>query len=198
MTSEALPLYMPDSVKHELQAARNGATKSDNAFLEQLIEGYKWQLYVLNAIQSHGYWGTVHPLRIRPDFADRADYSDAYDILVGSAPHGTSVQWMHHHDVKARTRSFETPEDFPFPTVIIEPASRFHSRGDTLPDYFTHVSRYTGKIIVVPTDDVSKWDIEYKKGRKYITAPKELCVSFDDYITNLPSKPLLQVYPEST
>jgi len=187
---EHIPLFLSDEVRKQIEQAKQGADDSDHRFIDHLVSGYKWQLYVLNAIQSQGYWGTVHPLQVRPDFGQRDDYSDAFDILVGPSPHQIGVQWTHNLDVKARTRAFESPEDFPFPTIIIEPASRFTARGELLPTHFAMVSQYTGGIIVISSESARDWSTEYKKGRKYITAPKESFMSFDDYIASLPTLPL--------
>lgn len=187
-----IPLFLPERAKKEIEKAKQGADDSDHRFIAHLLEGYKWQFYVLNAIQSHGYWGTIHPLYVRPDFEKRADFSDEFDILIGPVPiNGDGIAWIHSVDVKARTRSFNGPEDFPFPSIIIEPHSRFKSRANVLPDYWAHVSQYTGGIIFISKDTVKDWSIESKRGRDYITAPSEHFLSLDQYIEQLPTKPLV-------
>lgn len=189
---EHIPLFLPERVYEEIEKAKQGADDSDHRFIASLLEGYKWQFYVLNAIQSYGYWGTIHPLYIRPDFEQRSDFSDAFDILVGPHPHsGNGATWVHSLDVKARTRLFNSPADFPFPSIIIEPHSRFKARKDILPDFWAHVSQFSGGIIFVSKESVSDWDIENKKGRDYITAPKKHFLSIDQYIEQLPTKPLV-------
>ena len=181
-----IPLHLPNATKQQITKAQTDATDSDARFVSQLLDGYKWQLYVLNAIMAYGHWGCIHPLHVRPDFESRGRYSDAYDILIGSHPNATNA-WSTNIDVKARTRAFETPADFPFPTVIIEPKARFDKRAGVYPDYWAHVSQYTGGIVLVGSTGIQSWDIETKRGREYITAPVKDCLSLEDFISSLPS-----------
>lgn len=180
-----IPLKLPEETYKQIKEAQKDATDSDARFVAQLVDGYKWQLYVLNAIMAHGHWGCIHPLHVRPDFESRANFSDAYDVLIGSHP-DDPTRWTRDIDVKARTRAFDTPADFPFPSVIIEPKTRFDKRAGSYPDYWAHVSQYTGGIVFVGSEGIKDWDIETKRGREYITAPVKDCLSLEEFISSLP------------
>jgi hypothetical protein len=185
-----IPLHLPHETQNQIDKANKDATDSDARFVASLLDGFKWQLYTLNAIQAYGHWGCIHPLHVRPDYQSRGSFSDSYDILIGSHPDAVRT-WTYDIDVKARTRAFDDPKSFPFPTIIIEPLSRHKSRRGDLPDFYAHVSQYTGSIIFVPTSGQSEWDIEKKRGREYVTAPVSQFLSLEDFVSALP-EPLVQ------
>jgi hypothetical protein len=184
-----IPLYVPEQSKEMMDEALDSATPSDKAFLRKLADGYRWQVYVMSALQSYGYWAQVHPLRVRPSAEKHADYSDSFDIKIGSGP-SYLEPWERSIDVKARTRTFDGPETFPFDTVIIEPTARFNRR-DLHPDCWCMVSQYNAAMIFIPSDNHEEWATEYKKGISYKTAPREEFLSLEQYIGTLPESPLL-------
>ena len=162
--------------------ARSSGDKYDDAFLNSLFDGFRWQAFVLHAIQSYGHWGQLHPLRVRPDRGSRADYSDAFDLLIGSCPYSTGPTWCVEIDVKARTREFTTPDSFPFPTIIVEPKSRYDKR-DKVPDWYAMVSQVNHGMLFLPGS--VPLSLETKRGREYYTAPKEEWFTLEGFLDKL-------------
>ena len=185
-----IPLHIPSEAGDQLEEAKGNATRSDTNFLNKLVEGYKWQVYALCAIQSYGFWGAVHPLRVRPDASKRGAYGDEYDILIGpkaSRDDGVSSDWIKEVDVKARTRTFTTPDSFPFDTIIIEPTARLEKRGESMPDYWCMVSQFNGALIFINYEDTAaRWGQEFKKGIRYTTAPRECFLTLGQFLEELP------------
>jgi hypothetical protein len=185
-----IPLHLPSEAGEQLKAAKGNATRSDTNFLNKLIDGYKWQVYALSAIQSYGHWGAVHPLRIRPTASERSEYGDEYDILIGpkaSRDNGVCSGWVKEVDVKARTRTFTTPDSFPFDTIIIEPSARLARRGQSVPDYWCMVSQFNGALIFINYEDTAMhWSQESKKGIRYTTAPRECFLTLGQFLEELP------------
>lgn len=178
-----IPFYLPEEATKQLEEAEENASDYDKRFLKQLIQGYKWQVYVLQAIQSRGHWGTVHPLRVRPERSQAAQYTDKFDIKVGSGPRPRK-SWSVEIDVKARTRTFKSPASFPFKSIIIEPVDRFDKR-ESYPDYWCMVSQNNGEMIFIPSKNKKEWKIEIMAGRKYRTAPKKEFLSLGQFLEEL-------------
>jgi len=181
-----IPLYVPPEVQAAQREAQSNATGSDHKFLAQLIDGYKWQQFVLSVVQSYGYWGAIHPLRIRPKRALANQYSDAFDIKIGSQPF-EAEPWEQTIDVKARTRAFEAPEDFPFPTIIVEPLSRYEKRS-SMPDWYAMVSQFPPHNVLF-LSGATKLSTETKRGREYVTSPTKHWLTVDQFIESLPRIP---------
>lgn len=184
-----IPLYVPEQSKEMMREAEDGATPNDKAFLRKLSEGYRWQVYVMSALQAYGYWAQVHPLRVRPSAEKHAEFSDSFDIKIGGSP-GSDMAWERSIDVKARTRTFDGPDTFPFDTIIIEPSTRF-ARRTHYPDCWCMVSQYNSAMIFIPSDNHENWATEFKKGISYKTAPREEFLSLEQYIGTLPEQPKL-------
>jgi len=108
--------------------------------------------------------------------------------MVGSGPDVPGRDsWSIEIEVKARTRTFTTPESFPFPTIIIEPSSRFCKR-ETHPDWYCMVSQENYAMLFLKSKE--EYSVEEKKGREYITAPKEEWLSLDQFLEELPEASL--------
>lgn len=183
-----VPLYIPPNARTQLEDAQANAGRGDTHFLVKLVEGYKWQVYVLGAIMAHGYSGALHPLRVRPDVTERDAYGDAFDILIGPRPVDGGIlcsDWSKEVDVKARTRAFDSPDSFPFDTIIIEPAARFEKR-TRLPDYWCMVSQFTRATIFISSEGASEWVDEFKTGIRYKTAPRQDFLTLEQFLDDLP------------
>ena len=181
MNGECVPFYLPPAARKELAVARKNTKKDDDIFLDDLLHGYKWQLYVLNALQAYGYWGRICPLRVRPDKAHRRAYSDKFDILIGGCD-----GWVLDVEVKARSQPFGEPRSFPFDNVFIEPLSRFEARKGSYPDWWAVVSTKNCSIIFTPDCHMKSWNSEVSMGRSYMSAPREVFVSLDQFLEQLP------------
>jgi hypothetical protein len=186
-----IPFYLPASARAQIAKATENADDHDARFLQQLIEGFKWQTYVANAIGSYGLATKVHPLRVRPERKKAKGYGDSFDVLVGysdpKAPCencGLVTEW-YSIEVKARTRAFTTPKDFPFPTVMVEPLSRYKKRKGELPDWYCIVSQLNQNMMFISTDSADEWEPLKKLGREYITARTELFVDVDQFVKEL-------------
>lgn len=181
---EPVPLYLTPEQEKEIQVARTGQSRSDSYFLDKLLAGYRWQLYVMLSVQSRtGLWGCVQPLRVRPEAGQASGYSDEFDILIG-ADSGSYIDI----DVKSRTRSFTGPGNFPFPDCIIEPMSRHTRRSGELPDFWCSVSVYTGGMMFLSADTEEEWFITNKMGKDYVTANTNLWVGLDEFTHILDSR----------
>lgn len=86
-------------------------------------------------------------------------------------------------DVKARTREFTTPDSFPFPTIIVEPKSRYDKR-DKVPDWYAMVSQVNHGMLFLPGS--VPLSLETKRGREYYTAPKEEWYTLEGFLATLP------------
>jgi len=183
--TDTIPLYLPEEAHKALEVAKENGNSADHRFIDNLMSGYKWQLFVLHALQSYGHWGAIHPLRVRPESSERAHYGDSFDIAVGSGPMETGG-WVRYIDVKGRTRTFEDPESFPFPTILVEQMSTFNKRKGDYPHYWCMVSQFNQKMIFLPSMDQDGWRKEVKKGIAYKTAPKESFLSLGAFLEQLP------------
>lgn len=193
---ETIPFRLPNLSEEEIDVALGNARGSDNTFLSTMLDAYRWELYVLNQFQMRGYWGAIHPLRVRPDRTKASDYTDPYDIVIGSRP-GTAIKrsWQVHMDVKARSYPFTDPEDWPFPTVTVDPVSRWdnRARAKNIPDWWAVVSsRGDNGIMMISTEDLTKYGKdEYLPGFSvYKSAPKERFISLRAFVDLLPEPEL--------
>ena len=185
---DTIPFNLPKQSMDELHTAMGNARGSDNTFLNSMLDGYRWELYVLGQLQMYGYWGAIHPLRTRPDRVQAKDYSDPYDILLGSQP-GVKIRdsWQLHLDVKARSYQFNTPDTWPFDTVTVDPVSRYEKR-DVKPDWWAVVSSRSHGIMFISNEDLLKGEEEFLPGYcSYKSAPKELFISLDAFVERLPA-----------
>jgi len=184
---DTIPFNLPSEATAELDTALSNARGSDNTFLNAMVDAYRWELYVLQQIQMRGHWGAIHPLRTRPDRVQAQQYSDPYDLLIGSQP-GTpvSASWQLHLDVKARSYPFVTPESWPFSTVTVDPVSRFDKR-DVQPDWWAVVSSRNGAVMFIDTESLLAGGEEYLPGHsRYKSAPKESFISLEAFCERLP------------
>jgi hypothetical protein len=187
----SIPFSLPQETVETIRGALSAGSRSDKKFINQLLDGYKWQVYVSNCIQGQGFATAVHPLSVRPEVSKRHEHRDAFDVLVGPRVHGGGADdvrrcadcWT-EVEVKARTRTFEDPESFPFDTIIIEPDSRYSSRpGGERPGFWCMVSQYTGAMIFV--DGQCELSDEWKNGIKYKTAPRSDFLSLGQFVERL-------------
>lgn len=176
-----LDYQIPSKTQEQIEVAREKGNYHDERFLDQLVDGYRWQVYVLNAIMAEGYWGRVHPLRVRPDRRVASRYSDSFDILIGGYN-----GWFVDVEVKARSQRFDSPDTFPFETVLVEPMRRFEARDGDLPDYWAVVSTVTGSIMIASSTDIDEWVVETKMGVDYAACPRELFVTVDEFCETIP------------
>lgn len=181
MEGRSLPLYLPAEAQAELDVARDGANQHDKRFIEQLVAGYRWQVFALNALQAYGYWGRICPLRVRPDRASAHSYSDDFDILVGGYD-----GWVREIEVKARSQPFSDPSSFPFETVLMEPITRFNGREGAYPDWWCVVSTVTEELMFTEACHMDQWATESALGREYRSAPRENFLSLQQFCDALP------------
>jgi len=186
---ETIPFNLPKQSMDELDTAMGNARGSDNTFLNSMLDGYRWELYVLGQLQMYGYWCAIHPLRTRPDRVSAKDYSDPYDILLGSQP-GTAISasWQLHLDVKARSYQFSTPDTWPFDTVTVDPVSRYEKR-EVKPDWWAIVSSRNNSMMFIDNDTlISEGEDEFLSGYcSYKSAPKECFISMEAFVKRLPA-----------
>jgi hypothetical protein len=185
---DTMPFNLPQQAHTELNTALNNARGSDNTFINALVDAYRWELYTLGQIQMYGHWGTIHPLHTRPDRVEASNYSDPYDIVIGSQP-GIPIQqsWQLHLDVKARSYPFTEPDTWPFPTVTVDPVSRFKRR-NVKPDWWVIVSSCNGSVMFIDAKSLLAGGEEYLPGHSiYKSAPRESFISLRAFVERLPA-----------
>jgi len=195
------------TIQQELTAALLLGGEGDKAFVGNLVKGYEHQLRVASRLLLAGYFVSAQPLRIRPTFDVRQDYSDDFDVLfgavspecVGSKATGTSGAWVNLHsiEVKSRNVAFDSPEDFPYETIIVETAAAYDKRRHP-PDYYVMISQKTNAAIVLKTGGVELIR-ETKPNRGvltgYVLAPASAFVSWTDFLASLPQTASRQALP---
>jgi hypothetical protein len=175
---------LTEEAEAQLALARKNANGSDDAFLDRLERGYKWQVLVANKLMAEGYAVQCQPLQVRPDRSQIEEYKDDYDLLVTRMGRG----WKRHLEVKSRTLSFSSnPSSFPFGTIIVERSETFEGR-NRLPDYWVMVSQKSKGVIAVSSKSVrATHSTETKRGTDYIVCPKESFISFDEMLETFPT-----------
>jgi hypothetical protein len=89
---------------------------TDKDFETDFDFGTPGERRVVALLQSRGLDVTWVEKELRPEFEDRARYSDqGVDILIGDWPFG----------IKTRHLDFSGPEDFPYPTIFLEETDRW-------------------------------------------------------------------------
>jgi hypothetical protein len=115
-------------------------------FVEYLERSDEHVHKVADWLRSLGRVVEVKPLRVRPTAYERVEYFDEGDLLVN----GNTVE------VKQRDLDFERPEDWPWPTLIIDSAAKF-DRKQPPPVAYLVTNRTITCCFIVDTRRRSEW-----------------------------------------
>ena len=121
---------------------------NDALFKRLLEEGYLWSLYVASFFQASGFGVQVQGIDEWYDsLRDRKErFGDSIDLYVDGVP----------IEAKSRSITFHTPDDYPYPDVIVDRVDKFHKKA-TPPLAYVIVSQHTGAMWAVPTETSHAW-----------------------------------------
>lgn len=119
-------------------------------FTENLREGYRWQLYGKRVLEELGFEVRIEPLRIAPDLASRAEYSDTFDLRVQAG----SGRWV-RIEVKSRKTHFTGPHDYPHFRCIVDSHVAVHKWERVAAALV--VSKFTKNWLVIPMTTRDTW-----------------------------------------
>lgn len=113
---------------------------------------------------GRGHSVKVGPLLLRDQSDDKDEFADQADIIVNDVV----------LEVKSRSLSFTSPEDYPYPTAFVCAVKRWDKRSlsvKPLPFATVLVSEKTGVFLVVPTSTSGNWTSEdiFDRKRRYPT-----------------------------
>lgn len=90
----------------------------DPDFVDDLAESDACSLHVAAWLRSCGKECSVPPQRVRPNVAERMQYSDCGDIYVRQR-----IEAKHRHNI-----TFTNASDFPYPTIIVDVVELFERK----------------------------------------------------------------------
>lgn len=143
---------------------------SDADFIAALSESQQYVEQVAGWLRRNGYEVDVPALRIRPDRAQRFEYSDDGDLFVKER-----VEVKHRPDLK-----FTGLHDFPFPTVVVDAAHRIE-KARPLPMAWVILNATGSAAIIVHRTSRKHWQRVELYNRKdaerkpYYTCPLQHC-----------------------
>ena len=120
---------------------------ADSDFKQRIVLGRACEAAVAQAFIAAGLEVYVPPLKIRPNFEERAEYRDKRDMLVN----GQEIE------VKSTSRPFLTPDDWPFDLFFVDTAEKIESKG--VPLAFVVISQVTSKMFVIPGKTRPHWEV---------------------------------------
>jgi len=147
--------------------------KNDELFRRMVQEGHSWQEYAAERIREAGHRVVVPPLTIRENVADRDRWIDTKDILIERFP----------FEVKSRNVTFSSPEDFPYPDIIVDTVRGYDAKVQK-PLGYLYVSRETGCMMWTWGRTPESWEKRLAKDNVrnlvdlFYFAPKTAWMSF--------------------
>jgi hypothetical protein len=153
---------------------------NDELFRRELAEGHAYANYVADRMRQQGLRVEVTPMQWRDTIADRKRFSDEFDLMVG-------VRRPCRVDVKSRRLSFSGPDDYPWPTALVDTVSGFDAKANK-PAAIVLVSQETAALAVIRGSTESDWMVRrrFDKVRRiedeFYEVRRELLASFDDLL----------------
>ena len=148
-------------------------------FREELTKGYNWQKFVLLFLDLHGIKTEMPELEFRESIEKIPTFLNSKDMIAN----GQRIE------VKSRTISFTSPNNFPYSTVLLDPPKKSDARKDVFA--YIIVSRSTGAMIWLPMSSKEQWKVERKfdSVRKFwddfYSVDKKLFKTMDSLINEL-------------
>ncbi|MHA2280276.1 MAG: hypothetical protein ACXAC5_05425 [Promethearchaeota archaeon] len=155
-------------------------SQNDKLFKKELEEGYKWQIYVAELLQKHGLKAEVPELTFRDNIKQIKKYADLEDIRC----EGKLIE------VKSRKLSFTCPDNFPYPTILIDTVSGWETKKHK-PDAYVCISTITKEIIAISGKKKDYWqkvrrfDATRKIQDWFYECSKEYWKPFDKLVVGL-------------
>ena len=147
--------------------------QNDPTFVADLLESNEHVWRVARWLSDLGYNVTVKPLSIRPDVSQMGQYSDNGDLEI-----------TQRIEVKRRPGiDFSSPDDFPYPTVIVDVAHAW-DKARPKPYGYVILNASATACLVVKGDTahlwqkLRKWDRAKQRERTFYECPVEICDFF--------------------
>lgn len=158
----------------------------DPHFVKDLLESDKHVRRVaerLRAVLPENVPVNVQELRIRPTESQMAEFSDDGDLRVG----GQRVE------CKRRNLRFSGPEDFPYPTAIVDVTHTFDAARSTETPVVGYIidSQDESGCVCVLASTYDRWRVRTRRDRfkqrdrRFYEVDKELLCTFDDFVAVL-------------
>lgn len=126
-----------------------GWFENDQLFFEQLGIGHEWAEAVAARFRVAGITAMATPMTYRQTLADRHQYRNEIDLLVGAT--GAPVE------VKSRNLGFsEDPATYPYDTAFVDTVGGWDAKYPK-PIVIVLVSQKTGAMLVVPASSQATW-----------------------------------------
>jgi hypothetical protein len=129
--------------------------KTDAEFVAALEESQQWVAEVARWMERKGYDVQVKPQRVRPSFESRHDFADEGDIEV-----------RQRVEVKAREVDFTGPDDYPYPTVIVDEQYKVDRRPMRLLFGYVILNRSRTHACLIPARTRRHWSVVTLNDRK--------------------------------
>ena len=121
-------------------------------------------------LKRKGYETIAPKVKIRPNIGERAEYSDKEDLFARKPG---EERWR-RFEIKGRTLQFTCRDDFPFPTIIADHATKQFER----PDWYVNISKDLKYAAVMDGRQRDQWkiaDIRDTTKRTAASNPSYLC-----------------------
>ena len=149
-------------------------------FFREARAGQRYIEKVAERLRAEGLLLEVPPLTLRPTIDQAAAYLDTKDILC----RGRVLE------VKSRRVDFTRPEDFPYPTMLVDTVSGWQAKEEK-PFAYVCISQKTEVIIATRGTDASNWVVERKWDHvrgihdEFYLAPRSAWRSFGSLVAAL-------------
>ena len=127
---------------------------NDELFIKELKAGHDWQRLAATYFELHGFDVVMPELTIRDSIKQAGDWIDSKDLKVNS----------NIIEVKSRNEIFSLPQYFPYDTVFIDTVAGYNAK-KTKPLAYVMISRPTGAMLCLKTDNSDGWRTEEKFDR---------------------------------
>jgi hypothetical protein len=153
---------------------------NDDLFRRELAEGHAYANYVADQIRQRGLQVEVTPMEWRNTIEDRHRFSDEFDLTVGS-------RRRCRVDVKSRRLAFTGPDDYPWPTALVDTVSGWDAKA-TKPSAIVLVSQETRGLAVIRVSTQGDWVVRrrFDQVRRieddFYEVRRDLLASFDELV----------------
>lgn len=124
----------------------------DEAFHERMKRSHWAAQQVEKFLKSRGMDVELLPMKIRPTFEERFDYSDRADMIWHRATGDHRIEVKHRPDC-----NFTSAADYPYPTMIVDTVLSFERERDLPLGFYTIVNADATVFACVPPSTEKKW-----------------------------------------
>lgn len=133
--------------------------KDEKRFREESAYSYEAAEFLAARLTADGWPARVVPLSLRPTFADRAAYADDGDVFI-------DLLVTLRVESKRRRENFTSPEDFKFPTIIVDNVSSYDAKSIKPWCYFVQNEYRTACLEINVKQTRDQWKINTRPNRK--------------------------------